>query len=81
MPETTVERPHAVPAAPALPLWRRGPVVVAFSMIMVFVSVATLLIWQATQSDWRRQLPPVDGVTVTTSAAPAGAGSGEVTRP
>ncbi|MEZ5411871.1 MAG: hypothetical protein R2761_27805 [Acidimicrobiales bacterium] len=80
MPETTVERPAATPpAGPALPLWRRGPVVVAFSMIMVFVCMAALLIWQASHSDWRRQLPPVDGVTVTTTASPAGAG--EVTRP
>jgi len=73
MTDITVERPAAPPPAPPLPLWRRGPVVVAFSMIMLFVCMAALLIWQASHSDWRRQLPPVDGVTVTT-AAPGGAG-------
>ena len=79
MPETTVERLAAPPPGPPLPLWRRGPVVVAFSMIMLFVCMAALLIWQASHSDWRRQLPPVDGVTVTTATSPGSAG--EVTRP
>ncbi len=79
MPDITVERPAAPPPAPALPLWRRGPVVVAFAMITLFASMAALLIWQASHSDWRRQLPPVDGVTASTSAPPAGTGS--VTRP
>lgn len=70
MTDTTVERPPDAPLAPALPLWRRGPVVVAFAMVMVFVCMSALLIWQATHSDWRRNLPPVDGVTVTTTASP-----------
>lgn len=74
MPDTIVEPPPAIAPVPALPLWRRGPVVVAFSMIMVFVCMAALLIWQASHSDWRRRLPPVDGVTVTTPATSADAG-------
>jgi hypothetical protein len=81
MTDTTVERPAAPTPAPALPLWRRGPVVVAFSMIMVFVCMSALLIWQASHSDWRRNLPPVDGVTATTTATGSSAGTGEVTRP
>lgn len=83
MTDTTVERPAAEPPAPALPLWRRGPVVVAFAMVMVFVCMSALLIWQATHSDWRRELPPVDGVTVTTTASPevTATTGAEVTRP
>lgn len=81
MPDITVEDPPATapPSAPVLPLWRRGPVVVAFSMIMLFVCMSALLIWQASHSDWRRKLPPVDGVTVTvtvTTATPNGDGEG-----
>ncbi len=79
MPDIIVDDPPAIAPGPELPLWRRGPVVVAFSMIMVFVCMAALLIWQASHSDWRRQLPPVDGVTATTTASPTTAG--EVTRP
>lgn len=60
----TAERP-ATPPVPG-PRWRQGSFVLAACLIALFVGMAGLLLWQATHSDWRRQLPPVDGVSVTT---------------
>ena len=64
----TAERPALRPTmAPGSgPRWRQGSFVLAAGLIALFLGMAGLLIWQATHSDWRRQLPVVDGVSVTT---------------